>query len=255
MDNYLIHYRTPGSKNGVRLYQYKDGRLTPAGKRRYLKGGIKGTNVGPEYEQELEFNSQQNVYPSNNPKPKSKPQRSRPNSKVDQIDKKIQNAPLITFDNHEPSLSTGYRRVEGERPFRIRSPYFRDDVIRDEKNIFKKIGRLTRKLEEKTKNLIGTYFEKSFGKHFAYQVVPPKGSDGINHLIPYTNKEAAEALNSYMISKSNGKMGNYINTFVQTAQMNIANGCARFLDSIGLDDEVNKFLKKLGIKDNNDMIK
>lgn len=34
----LLHYRTPGSKNGVRLYQNKDGSLTPAGERRYLKG-------------------------------------------------------------------------------------------------------------------------------------------------------------------------------------------------------------------------
>ena len=38
MKDELKHYRTPGSKNGVRLYQYKDGSLTPAGKQRYLKG-------------------------------------------------------------------------------------------------------------------------------------------------------------------------------------------------------------------------
>jgi len=31
----LMHYRTPGSKNGVRLYQYPDGSLTPLGKKRY----------------------------------------------------------------------------------------------------------------------------------------------------------------------------------------------------------------------------
>ena len=38
MDNELKHYRTPGSKNGVRLYQNKDGSLTLLGKKRYLKG-------------------------------------------------------------------------------------------------------------------------------------------------------------------------------------------------------------------------
>ena len=32
---YLIHYRTPGSKNGMRLYQYKDGSLTPLGRIHY----------------------------------------------------------------------------------------------------------------------------------------------------------------------------------------------------------------------------
>ena len=37
MESYLIHYRTPGSRNGVRLYQYEDGTLTPLGKRRYLQ--------------------------------------------------------------------------------------------------------------------------------------------------------------------------------------------------------------------------
>lgn len=34
----FFHYRTPGSKNGVRLYQNEDGSLTLLGKKRYLKG-------------------------------------------------------------------------------------------------------------------------------------------------------------------------------------------------------------------------
>lgn len=38
----LLHYRTPGSKNGIRLYQYENGELTPLGKKRYLKGETKG---------------------------------------------------------------------------------------------------------------------------------------------------------------------------------------------------------------------
>ena len=36
--NSLKHYRTPGSKNGVRKYQYEDGTLTPAGKIHYGVG-------------------------------------------------------------------------------------------------------------------------------------------------------------------------------------------------------------------------
>ena len=32
---YMMHYRTPGSKNGRRLYQYKDGSLTPLGRIHY----------------------------------------------------------------------------------------------------------------------------------------------------------------------------------------------------------------------------
>lgn len=37
----LAHYRTPGSKNGVRLYQYKDGSLTPLGRIHYGVGQAK----------------------------------------------------------------------------------------------------------------------------------------------------------------------------------------------------------------------
>lgn len=36
--NSLMHYRTPGSKNGVRKYQYEDGTLTPAGRIHYGVG-------------------------------------------------------------------------------------------------------------------------------------------------------------------------------------------------------------------------
>ena len=43
MDYYdeLYHYRTPGSKNGQRLYQYKDGSWTPLGRLRYGGPGNK----------------------------------------------------------------------------------------------------------------------------------------------------------------------------------------------------------------------
>ena len=46
--SYLMHYRTPGSKNGVRKYQYEDGSLTPLG---YIHYGIgKGRKSGQKYE-------------------------------------------------------------------------------------------------------------------------------------------------------------------------------------------------------------
>lgn len=44
--SYLMHYRTKGSKNGQRLYQYKDGSLTPLG---YIHYGIgKGRKKGSQ---------------------------------------------------------------------------------------------------------------------------------------------------------------------------------------------------------------
>lgn len=45
--NSLKHYRTPGSKNGVRKYQYEDGTLTPAGKIHYGVG--KGATTTRSY--------------------------------------------------------------------------------------------------------------------------------------------------------------------------------------------------------------
>ena len=38
----LMHYRTKGSKNGVRLYQYRDGSLTPLGRKHYGVGEGRG---------------------------------------------------------------------------------------------------------------------------------------------------------------------------------------------------------------------
>ena len=43
--NELYHYRTPGSKNGIRLYQYKDGSLTPAGRIHYGVGEKKNNST------------------------------------------------------------------------------------------------------------------------------------------------------------------------------------------------------------------
>lgn len=45
-NNYLMHWRTKGSKNGVRLYQYPDGSLTPAGRDHYGVGPPRGSSVG-----------------------------------------------------------------------------------------------------------------------------------------------------------------------------------------------------------------
>lgn len=53
--HYLMHYRTKGSKNGVRLYQNEDGSLTPLGREHYgigegRKGGESSDESGAESE-------------------------------------------------------------------------------------------------------------------------------------------------------------------------------------------------------------
>ena len=89
----LMHYRTKGSKNGVRLYQNPDGSLTPLGERHYRdmygygeqnsgssktlaqlrrerlnaggkdRANVSSKNVSPEYLKELNYNSKKNEYP------------------------------------------------------------------------------------------------------------------------------------------------------------------------------------------------
>ena len=53
--HYLMHYRTKGSKNGVRLYQNEDGSLTPLGREHYgigegRKSGESSDDTGAESE-------------------------------------------------------------------------------------------------------------------------------------------------------------------------------------------------------------
>ena len=51
-DDYLMHWRTKGSKNGIRLYQYKDGSLTPEGYIHYGVGqGNKKRQKAEKYEE------------------------------------------------------------------------------------------------------------------------------------------------------------------------------------------------------------
>ena len=64
----FLHYRTPGSKNGVRRYQYPDGSLTPEGYRHYgrnpPKKGLFGKKKQPNVKKSAS-NSQNNASTGN----------------------------------------------------------------------------------------------------------------------------------------------------------------------------------------------
>lgn len=70
------------------------------------------------------------------------------------------------------------------------------------------------------------------------------GSDNLNALRNFISKEYRDACGAYTRAQRNGSFKNNLNSFIQTSQYNIASGCARFLSSIGMDDEVAKFLRK-----------
>lgn len=82
MSNYLVHYGIPGQKWGNRRFQNEDGSLTPAGERRYYTGDTGSASrayVSPEYQQEVAYNSQENVYPNQGTSGTSS---NRPSSRV-----------------------------------------------------------------------------------------------------------------------------------------------------------------------------
>ena len=105
-NNILIHYRTPGSKNGTRLYQNKDGTLTYAGYMRYL-----GHKPGG-----------------------SKSQRRRPESKADKVIEKIPNS------RYDPDKRQHKTNPDSEHdiPFAMRTPYNR--WFDAQKNIWDKLN-------------------------------------------------------------------------------------------------------------------
>ena len=68
-----------------------------------------------------------------------------------------------------------------------------------------------------------------------------------NALEDYYNKEYSDVYKAYENSKKNGSFAKYVNLFIQMAQYSFSLGCSRYLKSIGMDDEVASFFKKIGI--------
>ena len=61
----------------------------------------------------------------------------------------------------------------------------------------------------------------------------------------FVNKQLDEATKAYVDAVNNRSSGNMINSFIQTAQFRVASGVNNYLKSIGLDDDVDRFMRKL----------
>ena len=96
-------------------------------------------------------------------------------------------------------------------------------------------------------NILNKYYDNSFTKPGSKKPIIT-GKSGDNELYSYVTKEYKEAIESYNQKLADGPIGKQLNSFIQIAQYNVISGCARWLDSIGMDDEVASFLKKLNIK-------
>lgn len=100
-----------------------------------------------------------------------------------------------------------------------------------------------KKAYSKVRNAIIDYFNKSGAK--------PTGSKKMTSNTPLSeamNKQRRDAVAVYQKAMEDGGIMNTINLAIQTSQFNISKGVNQFLKQIGMDDEVNAFLKKFGAK-------
>ena len=71
---------------------------------------------------------------------------------------------------------------------------------------------------------------------------------GSTYLDAFVNTQLQQAAKAYSTAAINGGAGNLINSFIQTAQYRISKGVNSYLKSIGMDDEVDRFMSKFAKK-------
>jgi len=96
----------------------------------------------------------------------------------------------------------------------------------------------------KVHDFMKSYYSGSHDKNNVLANKTVTGKSGINYLNTYVASAQGKACKAYMTSTVNGHVGDEINSFLQITKYNAIAGAARFLDSIGLDDEVASFLNK-----------
>ena len=68
---------------------------------------------------------------------------------------------------------------------------------------------------------------------------------GNTYLDNFVNTQLEQASKAYSTAAINGGAGNLVNSFIQTAQYRISKGVNNYLKSIGMDDEVDRFMSKI----------
>lgn len=103
-----------------------------------------------------------------------------------------------------------------------------------------------RKAYDSARNEVQTLINKYYSSSSAKNATLRTGKSGLNELESFVygnNGSYSKACDAWINAKKSSTMSQ-INSLIQTTRFNIASGCAKFLDSIGLDDEVAKFLRK-----------
>jgi hypothetical protein len=150
--NELYHYGILGQKWGIRRYQYPDGSLTPAGRKRYA-GGVSTNSHAPV-----------NSYRSYNDKPIPSNQNKSNNN--DEVDLKIANQMSNETNNFLNSMSNLARRVDKKKN---KSKDQLDEEVKAMSNeeLQKRVNRMN--LERAYKNLETDKIEK--GRSHAVDVI------------------------------------------------------------------------------------
>lgn len=68
---------------------------------------------------------------------------------------------------------------------------------------------------------------------------------GNTRLDEFVNKQLNEACEAWTKAAAGGNSGSYINSFIQSVQFNVASGVNNYLKSIGMDDNVDRFMSKI----------
>ena len=109
-----------------------------------------------------------------------------------------------------------------------------------------KLKESARKAYEPVRGIVNDIMRKyQSSANSSYSKKYISGKDNLNSLRNYVSKEYMDSCMAYTKAQTRGSFGNNVNSFIQTAQYNVVSGCASFLNSIGLDDEVAAFLKKI----------
>lgn len=249
MSDYLIHYRTPGSKNGVRLYQYKDGSLTPLGKQRYLEGmrrhRVSKPKVSKEFEDEINYNSQKNKYFD---------------------DSEFGNYRYIKGESlYQPMPGTSKPKASKEYQDEVnfnsqKNSYFKPLQGESLNNSidFKKLqDQVNSNLDKQDKNHVTVNTKKQGSKEYQDELnfnsqkniypTPVAPTPSFNYTTPLQkiyNKERTEAAKAFMKYKRNKTFMNKLNSFIQKSQSDLVGAVTKFLEKYNLDDTVNMFLSR-----------
>lgn len=106
----------------------------------------------------------------------------------------------------------------------------------------KELKRFAKDAYKSVRESVHNYFKASLHSQFKTDVTR---TTSITLLDQFQSKQMRDAVSVYQQGKVNGSFGNTLNQWFQNAQYGIVAGCNKYLKQFNLDDDVDKFMRKL----------